>query len=105
MRRHRKSESFNLAFLDIMACGLGAVVLVFMLVKHNVSKSTVETDLLAGDIQRLDLQQEVLQESLEQLKNISQSEAEKIARLRAKRALLEQMLSQKELSLVEKNIS
>ena len=27
----RKAESFNLAFLDIMACGLGAVVLVLVL--------------------------------------------------------------------------
>jgi hypothetical protein len=102
VRRHRKSESFNLAFLDIMACGLGAVVLVFMLVKHNVSNSTVETDLLAGDVQRLELQQEVLQESLEQLQDISQSEAKKIAELKAKRAQLEQQLSQKELSLVQK---
>ncbi len=102
MRNHRKSEGFNLAFLDIMSCGLGAVVLVFMLVKHNAGNSPVETDLLAGDVQRLELQQEELQQVLQQLQNVSQSDAEKIAQLRAKVAQLEQSLSQKELSLVQK---
>jgi hypothetical protein len=102
VRRHRKSEGFNLAFLDIMSCGLGAVVLVFMLVKHNVSNSPVETDLLTGDVQRLELQQEELRQTLFQLQNISQSEAEKIAQLKAKLARLEQSLSQKQLSVVEK---
>lgn len=102
MRRHRKSEGFNLAFLDIMSCGLGAVVLVFMLVKHNVGSSTTESDLLAADVQRLELQEEELQQTLEQLLNISQSEAEKIAQLRAKLTQLEQSISQKKLSLVQK---
>ena len=85
-----------------MSCGLGAVVLVFMLVKHNVGSSTTETDLLAGDVQRLELQQVELQQTLEQLLNISQSEAEKIAQLRARLAQLEQSLSQKQLSLAQK---
>jgi len=102
VKKHRKSEGFNLAFLDIMSCGLGAVVLVFMLVKHNVSNSTVETDLLTGDVQRLSLQQEELQQIFEQLKNVSRSEAEKIDRLKSKLARLEQSLSLKELSLVQK---
>ncbi len=102
MRRHRKSEGFNLAFLDIMSCGLGAVVLVFMLIKHNAGNSPVEPDLLTGDVQRLELQQEELQEILELLQNVSQSETEKIAELRAQLARLEQAIAQKELSLVQK---
>ncbi len=85
-----------------MSCGLGAVVLVFMLVKHNVGNAPVETDLLTGDVQRLELQQAELEQTLEQLQNVSQSEAEKIAQLRAKLAQLKQSLSQKELSLVQK---
>lgn len=35
MRKRTESEGFNLAFLDVMACGLGAVILIFMLVKFN----------------------------------------------------------------------
>lgn len=102
MRRHRKSEGFNLAFLDIMSCGLGAVVLVFMLVKHNVSNSAVETDLLSADVKKLELVQEQLQQTLEQLLDVSQSEAQKIAQLKARLAPLEAQLSQKESSLVQK---
>ena len=102
MRRRRKSEGFNLAFLDIMSCGLGAVVLVFMLVKHNVGNSPVEIDLLTGDVQQLELRQEELRQILDELQNISQSETEKIAQLRARLARLEDSLSQKELSLLQK---
>jgi len=102
VRRHRKSEGFNLAFLDIMSCGLGAVVLVFMLVKHNAGNLPVETDLLTGDVQRLELQQEELEQLLELLQNVSQSETEKIAELRAQVAHLEQEIAQKEMSLVQK---
>ena len=102
MRRHRKSEGFNLAFLDIMSCGLGAVVLVFMLVKHDVGSSSTETDLLTEDVQQLELQQGELHQTLEQLLNISQSKAEKIAQLRARLTQLEQSLLQKKLSLVQK---
>ena len=102
MRRYRKSEGFNLAFLDIMSCGLGAVVLVFMLVKHDVGSSSTETDLLTKDVQQLELQQDELQQTLEQLLNISQSKAEKIALLRARLTQLEQSLLQKKMSLVQK---
>ncbi|MDA3915630.1 MAG: VWA domain-containing protein [Deltaproteobacteria bacterium] len=102
MRRHRKSEDFNLAFLDIMSCGLGAVVLVFMLVKHDVGSSSTETDLLTKDVQQLELQHDELQQTLEQLLNISQSKAEKIALLRARLTQLEQSLLQKKMSLVQK---
>ena len=60
MRPRRKAEGFNLAFLDIMSCGLGAIVLVFMLVKHNVENSSLETDLLQADLLRLEQQQAAL---------------------------------------------
>ena len=67
VRKRRKSEGFNLAFLDIMSCGLGAVVLVFMLVKHNVGNEPIEIDLLTADVQNLELQQIQLQQTLQQL--------------------------------------
>lgn len=65
MRRHRKTERFNLAFLDIMSCGLGAIILVFMLVKHNVDNSVLETELLTADLERLLAQQEELRSEIE----------------------------------------
>jgi chromosome segregation ATPase len=85
-----------------MACGLGAILLVFMLVKYNISDSNVEANRLVGEAQYLELQQKELQQTLEQLRNTSLSEAEKIANLKAKLAQLKQALSKKESSLVNK---
>ncbi len=67
MIERKKTEGFNLAFLDIMSCGLGAVVLVFMLVKHNVNDSSVELDNLKNDIDKLEL---IKDESIQRLKSI-----------------------------------
>ena len=102
MRRRRRSEGFNLAFLDIMSCGLGAIVLVFMLVKYNVSDSNAEANNLIGEVQFLESQQVELQQTLDQLRNTSQSEAEKITNLKAKLAQIKQELSKKESSLANK---
>lgn len=47
-------EGFNLAFLDIMACGLGAIILVFMLVKNYGGEAEVvgdgEVAVLGGEL-------------------------------------------------------
>ena len=54
MLRRKRTEGFNLAFLDIMACGLGAVILVFMLVKQNLDAAPSEIDRLKADIAKLE---------------------------------------------------
>jgi len=59
MRRSRRGFSaFSLSFLDIMSCGFGAVVLLFLIIKHNVDVKDVmpeydlnrEVELLELDI-------------------------------------------------------
>jgi hypothetical protein len=35
-RKRRTLTPFSLSFLDIMSCGLGAVILLFLIIKHNV---------------------------------------------------------------------
>ena len=35
-RRKRQANTFNLSFLDIMSCGFGAVVLVFLIIDHSI---------------------------------------------------------------------
>jgi hypothetical protein len=103
MRRQRKAEGFNLAFLDIMACGLGAVVLVFMLVKHHVVETaTPEIDLLKADVIHLEIEAQELDQALEELFDVSNADAEKIAALKVKIDRLEQTLKQKDLSLSKK---
>lgn len=102
MRRQRRSEGFNLAFLDIMSCGLGAVVLVFMLVKHDAVTSVSETDLLAKEVQQLELTQEESGQTLAQLQVIAHSRADTTAQLRNRLAQLEQSLLEKKMSLAQK---
>lgn len=46
----RATGGFNLAFLDIMACGLGAIILLFMLVKDQASAPSAELEMLQADL-------------------------------------------------------
>lgn len=39
MPKRRDTDGFNLAFLDVMACGLGAVILILILVKFNANSA------------------------------------------------------------------
>ena len=56
LRRNKESRRnfspLNLSFLDIMSCGLGAVVLIFLLIKHNVDlkDSDIENNILKDTI-------------------------------------------------------
>lgn len=43
-RKSRTTSTFSLSFLDIMSCGLGAAVLIFLLLKHVVDGPAVITD-------------------------------------------------------------
>lgn len=42
MARKRAFSTFSLSFLDIMSCGLGAVALIFLIIKHDVDHTTRE---------------------------------------------------------------
>ena len=48
-RQKRQFTTFNLSFLDIMSCGFGAVVLVFLIIDHSieVEKRDLNQDLLS----------------------------------------------------------
>jgi hypothetical protein len=55
-RKRRRINPFSLSFLDIMACGFGAVTLLFLILKHDVGSATgepgvrAEADLLREEI-------------------------------------------------------
>jgi hypothetical protein len=56
-RARRKLSAFSLSFLDIMSCGFGAVVLLFLIIKHNVDANItqpVPTDDIASEIMLLE---------------------------------------------------
>lgn len=77
MRRKRSTTTFNLSFLDVMSCGFGAVVLIFLIVEHADSTQSVENPnaelsevrLLARDIE---LEEELLAEAKNARKVVEQ---------------------------------
>jgi hypothetical protein len=64
----RKTESSTLAFLDIISCGLGAVILIFLIIKHNVDIGSEQTDDLKSQLAALEEQAEKLATENEKLK-------------------------------------
>ena len=50
----RSFNPFNLSFLDIMSCGLGAVILIFLILKHGNSISPDQQKLIEQDIQNIE---------------------------------------------------
>lgn len=78
MRKKRSvSDGFNMSFLDVMACGLGAVILIFILVDFNATEApkTEETALQTSlqevnqSVETLTLTKQQLQQELDRLLN------------------------------------
>lgn len=90
--RRKKAEGSSLAFLDIMSCGLGAVILVFMLVKQKIDESPVEIDNLKQDISQLEQAREEADATLEQIRSQLSSE-------NARYQSLKQQLAEKQAAL------
>ncbi|MFT5140259.1 MAG: hypothetical protein ACI9H8_000567 [Lysobacterales bacterium] len=72
--KQRRGNPFSLSFLDIMACGFGAVTLLFLILRHNEMqidvpdiKLTAEVDLLVEDIRDAEEDKVVLLNSLEEI--------------------------------------
>lgn len=90
--RRKKAEGSSLAFLDIMSCGLGAVILVFMLVKQKIDETPVEIDNLKQDISQLEQAREEADATLEQIRSQLSSE-------NARYQSLKQQLAEKQATL------
>ncbi|OUS04928.1 hypothetical protein A9Q90_06985 [Gammaproteobacteria bacterium 54_18_T64] len=71
-RKRRQFNTFSLSFLDIMACGFGAVTLLFLILKHEPSTASVsdagkllEAALLQDDISDGERQRSLVRNSLD----------------------------------------
>lgn len=80
----RRPEGFNLAFLDIMACGLGAVVLILVLLKNQEGASAevqqepvVDVAALEQQISKLTNEVQKLQDQLDSQNSKSSDEQDK----------------------------
>ena len=74
MIKNRRISAFSLSFLDIMACGFGAVTLLFLILRHNVveevrpdPKLAAEVEMLQEDVQEAEQQKIELLNSIEEL--------------------------------------
>lgn len=52
-----------------MSCGLGAVILIFLIIKHEINQGTVEADILLSELEVMERQEQQLQK---EIKNIGQ---------------------------------
>ena len=57
MKKKKRNNDFSLSFLDIMACGLGGVIIIFLLLDNRPNSRITETDtnneILIEEIERL----------------------------------------------------
>jgi len=74
MIKNRRFTAFSLSFLDIMACGFGAVTLLFLILRHNVvvevqpdSRLAAEVEMLKEDVQDAEEERVDLLNSIEDL--------------------------------------
>ena len=67
MAENRKEDGFNVSFLDVMACGLGAVLMILILVKFNANTAipTDELERLQEELAALQDQKSQVQKSID----------------------------------------
>ena len=80
----RKTEGFNIAFLDVMSCGLGAIILILMLVKYQSELPDQQSSALQADIAVLESQNRQSQQSVETLQTQTDNAQATLAQLNTK---------------------
>lgn len=98
-RNKRKVSAFSLSFLDIMSCGFGAAVLLFLIIKHNVDTQTsvpAPTDNQASEVTLLEEQIEDGRKNLAQIRNTISEVDDQLAQAQglAKRIMQEKQKTQ-----------
>ena len=69
-RKKRSFNTFNLSFLDIMSCGFGAVVLVYLIMNHAIEEQTIKlNENLLAEVDMLEEEVTEGEEGLVKLRN------------------------------------
>ena len=100
MARRRSNTAFNLSFLDIMSCGFGAVVLVFLIIKHSTSvyAEEINQDLL-GEVNRIERDVQSGQLDLVELRNALDATLQRIEDTQANSASTAEEIEQRQREL------
>ncbi|MAV26396.1 MAG: hypothetical protein CMQ05_09780 [Gammaproteobacteria bacterium] len=70
MARKRETSVFSLSFLDIMSCGFGAVILVFIIINHGSEAHSQELNVtLMAEVKKLEEEVKIGTENLVDLRN------------------------------------
>lgn len=79
MARRRRFDVFSLAFLDVMSCGFGAVILIFLIINHatEVEFQNVNRDALS-EIRKLDYEVETGELNLADLRQLIEATRKRI---------------------------
>jgi hypothetical protein len=66
----RNFDPVSLAFLDVMSCGFGAAILLFLIIDHNVTESRTQEDpLLSAEVAMLEVDVREGEQDLFQIRN------------------------------------
>jgi hypothetical protein len=80
MAKRRDSNVFSLSFLDIMSCGFGAVILIFIVIQHGSEATPQESNLaLLAEVRKIEEQITDESEKLVILKNTVDEQDDEIA--------------------------
>ncbi len=106
MKRNRRPLGSNIAFLDVMACGLGAAILLFLIVKHHTGAPPVIQDAVSYDGEVLAELQQTEASLTEQIKAMAAQISRQEAQFEADQQLLDQhKAKQAELIVLELEIA
>lgn len=93
--KRRQVSSFNLAFLDIMFCGFGAVVLLVLLLNSSVITSREEQYAdLTSELNRLELEQSIHNDTLQSLHNDVEDKQQYLEELQNNQATIQTKIQQ-----------
>ena len=102
LSNRRGLSPLNLAFLDIMSCGLGAVVLIFLLIKHNVDTNTNDINSITKDTTSLVEMNLVLNQEVNALTENLIKNIEEISKLN--KNLNNNLIKEKDLKKINEDI-
>ena len=87
----RRFTVFSLSFLDVMSCGFGAVVLIFLVINHRIDTQTPDVDREAlAESRKLDYLIEIGQKDLVDLQERVEDRRQRVAD--ARRQLLAKLV-------------
>lgn len=102
MVKRRDGVAFSLSFLDIMSCGFGAVILIYIIINHATETTTQELNLqLLAEVSKYETQVEDAQKHLIELRNTVKETDDEIVTTESLAIKLLDTIQQLELELAE----